>query len=40
MTTEVNEPIKVGAVFGDNKKDIKPVGGGFSLWLITPIFMA
>lgn len=25
MTTEVNEPIKVGAIFGDNKKKIKPV---------------
>lgn len=25
MITEVNEPIKVGAVFGDNKKKLKPV---------------
>lgn len=25
MTTEVNEPIKVGAIFGDNKKKLKPV---------------
>ncbi|MFO0794052.1 MAG: hypothetical protein U0586_08300 [Candidatus Brocadiaceae bacterium] len=25
MITEVNEPIKVGAIFGDNKKKLKPV---------------
>ncbi|OOP57848.1 MAG: hypothetical protein AYP45_01040 [Candidatus Brocadia carolinensis] len=25
MTTEVNEPIKVGAIFGDNNKKLKPV---------------
>jgi len=25
MVTEVNEPIKVGAIFGDNKKKLKPV---------------
>ncbi|MCF6156957.1 MAG: hypothetical protein E3K36_17370 [Candidatus Brocadia sp.] len=25
MITEINEPIKVGAIFGDNKKKLKPV---------------
>lgn len=25
MITEINEPIKVGAVFGDNQKKLKPV---------------
>lgn len=25
MITEVHEPIKVGAIFGDNKKKLKPV---------------
>ncbi len=25
MLTEINESIKVGAIFGDNKKKLKPV---------------
>lgn len=25
MITEINEPIKVAAIFGDNKKKLKPV---------------
>ncbi|TLD42354.1 MAG: hypothetical protein JETT_1288 [Candidatus Jettenia ecosi] len=25
MITEINEPIKVGAIFGDNKRKLKPV---------------
>ncbi|TVM03168.1 MAG: hypothetical protein CV087_06555 [Candidatus Brocadia sp. WS118] len=25
MITEINEPIKVGAIFGDNDKKLKPV---------------
>lgn len=44
MITEVNEPIKVGVVFGDDKKKLKPVwfvwsGRKYDIREITYIWM-